>query len=96
MAARKGQKRTPDVQAARLLIELREQRGLSRDQVPYAMAVAGINRQRIPSTKTLWRIEQLGHTPSVGIRAAIAEFYNRDLHSIWAPTEPRCARKAAA
>lgn len=89
------QPRRPDVTAARLLIELREKKGLARDRVPHEMAIAGIRRDRIPSTKTLWRIEELGHTPSIGVKAALAEFYERDLHTIWPPREPRCARTAA-
>lgn len=84
--------RPADVAAARLLIELREKRGLSRDQMPHAMLVAGTPRQRIPSVKTLWRMEELGHVPSVGVKFAVATFYGRDLHSIWRPHEPRCAR----
>lgn len=55
------------------------------------MAVAGIARARIPSVKTIWRIEELGHVPSIGIKAALAEFYERDLHTIWPPHVPRCA-----
>lgn len=95
MAVAQGQKR-PNVGAARLLIELREQRGLSRDRVPHAMLVAGIAPPRIPSAKTLWRIEELGHEPSIGVKSALAEFYDRDLHLIWAPHEPRCALRSTA
>lgn len=84
------QKRS-DSTAARLLIELREQRGLSREDVPRAMAMAGVKRQRIPSVKTIWRVEELGHIPSIGIKAAFADFYERDLHTIWPPHIPRCA-----
>lgn len=80
-----------DSHAAQLLIELREQRGLSREQLPHAMAMARIQRTRIPSVKTIWRIEELGHVPSIGIKAAFAEFYERDLHTIWPPHVPRCA-----
>lgn len=87
--------RKPDVDVARLLIELREKKGIPRDRVPYEMAVAGIRRDRIPSPKTLWRVEELGHEPSIGIKAALAEFYGRDLHTIWRPREPRCARGRA-
>lgn len=94
MPVAQGQKR-PDIGAARLLIGLREQRGLSREQVPMAMARAGISPMRIPSPKTLWRIEELGHVPSIGVKFALATFYERDIHSIWSPHEPRCARRAA-
>jgi len=85
------QRPEPDVPAAHLLIELREKRGLARSDVPHAMAMAGIKRTRIPSVKTLWRIEELGHVPSIGIKAAFADFYERDLHTIWPPHTPRCA-----
>jgi transcriptional regulator with XRE-family HTH domain len=94
VAVTERQKR-PDVAAARMLIELREQRGLSREALPHAMAMAGLRRDRIPSVKTLWRIEELGHTPSIGVKFALAEFFDRPLHSIWPPHEPRCARSAA-
>ncbi|MEJ7824931.1 MAG: hypothetical protein WKF48_05855 [Solirubrobacteraceae bacterium] len=90
-----GQKRV-DATAAQLLIELREKRGLGRKDIPHAMLRAGIQRTRIPSTKTIWRIEELGHVPSIGIRAALAEFYGRDLHTIWPPHIPRCALRCAA
>lgn len=83
--------RSIDAGAAQLLIELREKQGLSRDRVPHAMSVAGIRRDRIPSAKTLWRVEELGHVPSIGVKAALAEFYGRDLHTIWPPHVPRCA-----
>lgn len=83
----------PDVRAARLLIELREAKGLSREEVPHAMAVAGVKRGRIPSVKTIWRIEELGHVPIIGTKFALAEFYERPLHSIWPPHEPRCAKR---
>jgi hypothetical protein len=73
------------------LIELREKQGLSRDELPHAMAMAGIARTRIPSIKTIWRVEELGHVPSIGIKAAFAQFYGRDLHTIWPPHIPRCA-----
>ena len=79
--------------AARLLIELRESQGLSREQVPHAMALAGVKRERIPSVKTLWRIEELGHVPTIGTKFALATFYDRPLHSIWPPHEPRCAQR---
>jgi len=94
MPVAERQKR-PDVTASRLLIELRERLGLSREQVPHAMARAGIPRERIPSVKTLWRIEELGHAPSIGVKFALASFYERDLHSIWMPHEPRCAKGRA-
>lgn len=86
--------RKPDIDAARLLIELREKRGIARDRVPYEMQRAGINRDRIPSPKTLYRVEELGREPSIGIKAALAEFYGVDLHTIWRPREPRCARES--
>lgn len=84
----------PDVDAARLLIELREKKGIARDRVPYEMQRSGIHRDRIPSPKTLYRVEELGREPSIGIKAALAEFYGVDLHTIWRPREPRCAREA--
>lgn len=57
------------------------------------MSREGIRRDRIPSSKTLWRIEEMGHVPSIGIKAALADFYERDLHTIWPPHEPRCVRE---
>lgn len=95
MAVTGRQERAPDVSAACLLIELREKRGLSREAMPHAMLVAGIRRDRIPSVKTIWRIEELGHEPSIGVKFSLAEFYERDLHTIWRPHEPRCLRQAA-
>lgn len=92
MPVSEGQKRT-DPAASELLIALREKRGLSREGVPRAMMLAGIRRERIPSAKTLWRIEELGHVPGVGVKFAIAEFFERDIHSIWPPHQPRCARR---
>lgn len=80
-----------DEAAAKLLIELRERRGLSRSQLPHAMAMSGIPRTRIPSSKTIWRIEERGDIPSIGFKAALADFYERDLHTIWPPKTPRCA-----
>jgi len=94
MSATQSQRRTrrePDVSAAALLITLREKRGLTREDLPREMALAGIKRTRIPSVKTIWRVEELGHTPSIGIKAAFADFYERDLHTIWPPQTPRCA-----
>jgi transcriptional regulator with XRE-family HTH domain len=76
-----------------MLIQLREKRGITRDRVPYEMQLAGIERSRIPSTKTLYRVEELGREPSIGTKAALAEFYGVDLHTIWRPREPRCARE---
>jgi hypothetical protein len=78
-----------DFAAAQLLIELREQAGLSREQVPHAMVMAGIRRDRIPSAKTIWRVEEQGAIPNIGARAALAEFFDRPLHSIWPPAKPR-------
>lgn len=72
-----------------LLIELREKQGLARKDVPRAMKVAGVKPGRIPSIKTLWRIEELAHEPGIGIKAGLAEFYGRDLHQIWEPHKPQ-------
>lgn len=94
MAVIERQERAPDVSAARLLIELREKRGLSRDRLPHAMLASGIRRDRIPSVKTIWRVEELGHEPSIGVKFALAEFFERDIHTIWRPHEPRCVREA--
>lgn len=94
MPVLQGQKRrekVPDVAAAQVLIELREKRGLTREQVPHAMAMAGHPRTRIPSPKTLWRMEHQGHIPSIATRFELAQFYGRDVHTIWAPERPRCA-----
>lgn len=79
--------------AAYLLIELREKAGLARKDVPRAMRSAGIQPGRIPSVKTLWRIEELAHEPNIGLKAGLAEFYGRDLHQIWPPRKPLFARQ---
>jgi len=83
------------VEVARELIRLREQMGVSRDRLPYEMRRAGIREDRVPSPKTLYRVEELGREPRIGIKAGLAEFYGVDLHVIWPPREPRCAREAA-
>jgi hypothetical protein len=80
-----------DQGAGDLLADLRVERGLTREDVPHAMRKAGIDRHRIPSPKTLWRIETKGHVPGVRIQFALAQFYGREVRSIWAPQRRRVA-----
>lgn len=80
-----------DHNAADLLREMRIERGLTREDVPRAMLREGIDAHLIPSPKTLWRIETLGHVPGVRIQFALASFYGRPVMSIWAPVRRRVA-----
>lgn len=80
-----------DPRAARLLFELREQSGLSPELVPHAMLAAGIDAQRIPSSRAIRRYEDedIAQVPNVAYRAGLAEFYGRSMGAIWAPTRRR-------
>lgn len=72
-------------------MELRESRGLSLEQVPWAMLRAGIDRDKIPSARTIRRVEQTGRMPRVGHAFAIAAFYDVELHRLW-PVRMRQSR----
>jgi DNA-binding XRE family transcriptional regulator len=84
-----------DPTAGRLLKELREDLGLSRQDMPYAMLRAGIKRDHIPSIRTIYNVEELGQVPRVRTRFAIAKFFERDMTSIW-PTTTRASRREGA
>lgn len=85
-----GTERSPyrDKMAGSLLQELREAQGLSREQLPHAMLVAGVPRDKIPSTKTIYNVERRGQIPRVRIMFGLAQFYGRDVHAIW-PVQSR-------
>ena len=85
-----GTKASPyrDQMAGSLLQELREAQGLSREQLPHAMLKAGVPRDKIPSTKTIYNVERRGQIPRVRIMFGLAQFYGRDVHAIW-PVQSR-------
>jgi hypothetical protein len=78
------------VQTGQILKELREsQTALMPEEVPLAMARAGIARDRIPSSRTVRRIEDGKVWPRLRYRAGLAEFYARDLHQLWPAKDPK-------
>lgn len=79
--------------AADLLAELREKRGLTPESMPREMVRAGVQRDRIPTPSTIRRIECHGVVPHVPYMAGLAQFFERDMHAIWAPP---ARRKVAA
>lgn len=79
-----------DKDAGRLIYELREARGLSPEQMPFAMLAAGLEPV---SGKTIRRIEDLGVIPQVRVKFALAEFFEREIKDIWR-TRRRAARRA--
>lgn len=83
--------RNRDTEAGHLLLELRLQRGLSPEEMPHAMRVAGIEIRNIPSSRTIRRVEA-GVVPQVRHQFGLAAFYERPLVAIW---EPRRARVTA-
>lgn len=89
-----SQTRTPeaegvkrDLEAGRLLRELREDLFLSRDEMPRAMRKAKIPEDYVPGAKTLWRIEHLGTIPCERYRFGLARFHDRTVRSIWSDGE---------
>jgi len=80
-----------DEQAAELLRLMREERGLSPEQVPFAMHRAGIHRDSIPSARTIRRAEEVGMVPQIRFRFGLAQFYKRELRDIWAARRRRVA-----
>lgn len=82
-----------DDHAAELLRLMREQRGLSPEQVPFAMHRAGVHCDHIPSARTIRRVEEVGMVPQVRFRFGLAQFYGRELRDIWSVR--RRARSAA-
>jgi transcriptional regulator with XRE-family HTH domain len=72
-----------DYIAGGLLKELREDLGLSREELPKAMLRAGIDRRNIPSVRTIQRIEEEGVRPIVRYRFGLAQFHDRKQSTIW-------------
>ena len=75
-----------DNAAAALLRELREERGLSPEQVPFEMYRAGIDRRFIPSARTIRRIEIEGVVPQIRFKFGLATFYGREVSGLWRPS----------
>jgi len=84
-----------DPEAGALLKHLREERGLSREQLPHAMLLAGVPRANIPAIRTVWNVEELGVIPRARIKFGLANFYDRTLGEIWAPQPTRSGAVAA-
>lgn len=78
-----GTKPHRDPDAGRLLKELRHERYISRRDLPFEMARAGIPRDRIPSIRTIYNVEEGGQIPREYIRFALAKFYDRPVGEIW-------------
>lgn len=72
-----------DTLAGELLKELREDLGLSREELPRRMLKAGIGRDYIPSVKTIYNVEALGQVPRVRLKFGLAQFYGRGVAEIW-------------
>lgn len=81
-----------DVMAGQLLKELRESQGLSREQLPHAMLRAGVRRDCIPSTKTIYNVEERGQVPRVRLKFGFAQFYSKDVVAIWGPPTTQAMR----
>lgn len=65
------------------LQELREEKGLSPEEVPHAMLRARVDRRSIPSARTIRRIEATGRKPHVRYAFGIAQFYEIDVKQLW-------------
>lgn len=86
-----------DFDAGALLWELREARGITRQDLPREMAKAEIKRDRIPSPKTIYNIEVCGFVPrSITTRFALAEFFGRGVDDIWGSAHRKQRRRVAA
>lgn len=72
-----------DFLAGEMLKELREELGLSREQMPAAMLRAGVRRDCIPSTRTIYNVEERGQIPRVRLKFGLAQFFERDVIGIW-------------
>lgn len=70
------------------LQELREERGLSPDEVPHAMLRAKIDRRNIPSGRTIRRAEDTGRMPQIRYAFGLAQFYGVPVSQLW-PFEQR-------
>jgi hypothetical protein len=69
---------------------LRERLGLSPEEVPHAMRMAGVDLRSIPSARTIRRVED-GVVPQVRYRFGLAEFYGRPMPAIWSVKRMRVA-----
>lgn len=72
-----------DLEAGRLLRELREERLLTRQELPREMRKAGIRPDRIPCVKSLRRYEDEGVIPRERLCFGLAEFFGRPKGQIW-------------
>jgi len=79
---------------AELLRDLREQRGLSPEEVPTAMVHARIERRAIPSARTIRRVEDTGRKPQARYAHGIATFYGLRVRDLW-PAGARSPRRRA-
>ena len=75
--------RTTLVPTGEWLTELREDRGLSPEEVPHAMLRARIDRRNIPSGRTIRRAEATGRMPYIRYALGLAQFYGVDVHQLW-------------
>lgn len=73
---------TRDRGAGLLLRELRENAGLSPEQMPYELLKRGLPPV---SGKTVRRVEAVGAIPQVRIKFALAQFFGREVSEIWQP-----------
>lgn len=81
------------VQTGQILKEIRETTtALTPEQVPLAMKRAGIDRDRIPCGRTVRRIEDGLVWPQLRFRHGLAEFYGRELHQLWPPSNPKAVK----
>ena len=71
-----------DHRAGALLKELRENRGLSPEQLSHAIYGAGLGTI---SGQTIRRTEDKGAIPQVRNRFALAQFFDREVVDIWQP-----------
>jgi len=77
-----------DKAAGALLRELRENRGLSPEQMPHALLAAGFEPVSGP---TIRRIEREGMIPHIRNRFALAQFFGREVTELWRPRRQRVA-----
>jgi hypothetical protein len=78
------------VETGQILKELREKtKGISQELVPRAMLREGIDRDHIPCSRTVRRIEDGEVWPNLRFRYGLAQFYGRELHQLWPASDPR-------
>lgn len=83
--------RTLTVHSGHALRELREARGLSPEEVPYAMLREKIETRAIPSGRTIRRIEASGRMPHVRYAFGLSRFYDVPVAELWPATRQRMA-----